>query len=167
MKLIESKTLGTAAASIEFISIPQDGTDLFVLASLRSSEDNVGVVLSFNTGGAYTRRRLLGSGSAASSDTPTNDALQGSTVFTANVFGNTSIYVPNYAGSTAKSYSVDTVTENNGTLSYIALYAGLWDGTAAITTLKLTAGGGLNFVAGSIISLYKITKGSDRIVTTS
>jgi hypothetical protein len=167
MTLIETKTLGAAAASIEFTSIPQDGTDLVALLSQRNSGDNVGVVLSFNTGGAYTRRRLLGDGSATSSDTPTNDVLQSASVFTANTFSNSSIYVPNYTGSTSKSYSVDTVTENNATTSYQALYAGLWDGTAAITTLKLTAGGGFNFVAGSTVSLYKVTKGSDGIVTTS
>jgi hypothetical protein len=85
---------------------------------------------------------------------------------TANTFGNIQIYFPNYAGSTNKSYSVDSVTENNETVAYQTILAGLWSNTAAITTATFTAESG-NFAIGSTISLYKITKGSDGIVTTS
>jgi hypothetical protein len=42
MKLIESKTLGTAASSIEFTSIPQTFTDLVVLVSSRQTGDSGG-----------------------------------------------------------------------------------------------------------------------------
>jgi len=59
MKLIESKTLASAAAFIEFTSIPQDATDLVVLCNIRLTADNVAATLSFNTGGTYTRRRIV------------------------------------------------------------------------------------------------------------
>jgi len=166
MKLIESKTLGTAQASIEFTSIPQDGTDLVVFCSLRTNVNAIAATLSFNTGGTYTRRRLQGDGSSVISDTASVDlVVNASTGTTTNTFSNTQIYIPNYTGSTAKSYSSDSVTENNSTEAYQTLIAGRWSETAAITSLKITVANTLD--AGSIISLYKITKGSDGIVTTS
>jgi hypothetical protein len=168
MTLIETKTLGTAVATVVFSSIPQDGTDLYAFVSARNTVDAAAGTIAFNTGGTYTRRRLLGSGSGSgASDTPTNDYLIDTSTQTANTFGNSSVYIPNYTGSTTKSYSVDAVDENNATGADQALYAGLWNQTAAITSITFAPVGGGSFVAGTIISLYKITKGSDGIVTTS
>jgi hypothetical protein len=174
MKLIESKTLATAAASIEFTSIPQDGTDLVVLASLRYSTDLADVSLRINgstTG--YSMRLLYGTGSSAASASNSSAYLVWAAnanflTSTASTFSNAQLYLPNYSGSTQKSLSVDTVTENNATLSYQNIAAGLWADTAAITSLTFSSGPSVStFVAGSTISLYKITKGSDGIVTTS
>jgi hypothetical protein len=174
MKLIESKTLGTAAASIEFTSIPQDGTDLVILASVRSDRAEVtdDASLKFNGSSAnYSTRSLIGSGSVASSDNfaGITDRIGRfdfpATNYTSNTFGNFLVYIPNYSGSTAKSVSVDLVAENNGTEGVQRINAALWNDTAAITSILFDPIG--NFVAGSIISLYKVTKGSDGIVTTS
>ena len=85
--------------------------------------------------------------------------------YTANTFGNSVIYIANYAGSTYKSFSKDSITENNATAADQGVGAGLWSNTAAITSLSLTVTS--NMVAGSTFSLYGITKGSDGIVTTS
>jgi hypothetical protein len=169
MKLIESKTLATAAASIEFTSIPQTFTDVMVLASLRNTGAFGLFTLSFNgstTG--FTMRGLFGNGSSAGSfTTPANyggevvDSTQ-----TSNTFANNSFYIPNYTGATNKSYSIDGVQENNATQSNQVIGAGLWSNTAAITSITLTGNGG-TFAIGSIVSLYGITKGSDGIVTTS
>jgi hypothetical protein len=167
MKLIETKTLGSAAASIEFTSIPQDGTDLFAIYSLRNSVSSAGGIISFNTGGTYSRRRLQGSGSSVASDTASVDYQLNPSSFTSSTFGNGSIYVPNYTSSNAKSYSTDSISETNATEAYQAIIAGLWTGTAAITTLTFTPLSSGNFEAGSIISLYKITKGTDGIVVVS
>jgi hypothetical protein len=172
MKLIESKTLLSAAASIEFTSIPQDGTDLVVLASARSTTTGFGVHhnLLLRPNGATTNqtdRVLYGTGTAAASNTDT--VIRGnitSSGATANTFGNAMFYIPNYAGATNKSVSVDSVTENNATEAHQYLTAALWSNTAAITSLTLLAGTG-DLAAGTRISLYKITKGSDGIVTTS
>jgi len=174
MKLIESKTLGTAAASIEFTSIPQDGTDLVVLLSLRSDTTDAGngilVRLRPNsTTTNLTTRDLYGTGSSSGSDTGTVNyaSYQVASDFTANTFSNTSIYIPNYASTTlAKSSSLHTVTENNATRALSGIVANLWNSTTAISSLLIIPQTG-NFVTGSTASLYKITKGSDGIVTTS
>ena len=172
MNLIETKTLASAAASIEFTEIPQDGTDLLLLTSLRSDRADVLVtVLELRFNGATTNRTsrsLQGSGTSASSASYTTGriALETAATATANTFGNGSIYIPNYSGSTNKSASVDLVSENNDTNAYQNLYAFLWSQTTAITSVEVRDNLA-NLVAGSTISLYKITKGSDGIVTTS
>jgi hypothetical protein len=171
MTLIETKTLGTAAASIEFTSIPQDGTDLLVLASGRSSRSSAldGFYLTINGSTAnQTNRYLEGTGSSVASGTETRfiGTLSGASS-TSNTFANTVIYFSNYAGSTNKSFSVDSVAENNATTSGQHIIAGLWSQTAAITSLTFVPSVGPNFAIGSTISLYKITKGTDGIVTTS
>ena len=45
--------------------------------------------------------------------------------------------------------------------------AGLFSNTSPITSITLTSQSGENLVVGSTVSLYKITKGSDGIVTVS
>ena len=165
MQLIETKTLGTAAASIEFTSIPQDGTDLLVLVSGRSARtadvvDFIALALNGSTA-SRTGRDLRGSGSAASSNTHTDGNIGpvSSATSTANTFGNLSIYIPNYTSAVNKSASSDAVMENNATTSYQAIHAHLWSNTAAITSVTLTMILS-TFVAGSTASLYKITKGA-------
>ena len=170
MTLIETKTLGTAAASIEFTSIPQDGTDLVCVFSFRIDTGGtyVNTAIRFNgdTGSNYSMRMLYGTGSgsglsAAQTTTSLQWVYSTGTVATANTFGNAQVYIPNYTGSTAKSVSMDSVSENNATEAIQALTAGLWSGTAAITSMLLFAQPGTNLLAGSTASLYKITKGTD------
>ena len=170
MKLIESKTLATAAASIEFTSIPQDGTDLVVLISTRlagaSTDDALSITLNSSTSNR-SRRSLLGRGSTVASFNSA-DGIIGSTAAntaTSNTFGSMQVYLPNYTSSSAKSASTDSVSENNDTRAIQEINAFLWNDTAAITSLKIDAPS--NLMAGSTISLYKITKGSDGLVTVS
>ena len=172
MKLIESKTLATAAAAIEFTSIPQTFTDLFIVCSLRSSDTGsfVNINLGFNSNTAsFTARWLYGLGSDGTGSASFQGRYAGEVNTandTANTFSNSSIYIPNYTGSTNKSFSTDSVRETNASANAMAISAGLWSNTAAITSFQLDASAG-NFVVGSMVSLYGITKGSDGIVTTS
>lgn len=166
MTLIATSTVGSGgAASIEFTGIPQDGTDLYYVASLRSATTAVLARQYFNgdTGSNYSWRWLRGDGSASSSGSSGGASLYALTAWvngsgaTANTFGNFSVYIPNYAGNTSKSYSVDAVDENNATASYQNLTAGIWTPTSAITSLSISVNTG-NLVEGSTVSLYKITK---------
>jgi len=171
MKLIQTQTLASTAASITFTSIPQDGTDLVLLGSLRRGASGVGfdAGIAFNgSSSGFTGRALYGTGSAAASfsfDTAfLVQAITGTN--TSNTFANFSLTILNYAGATNKSFSFDTVTENNATEAYQLIQAGLWSNTAAITSLTISTASP-DFAIGSTLSLYKITKGSDGIVTTS
>jgi hypothetical protein len=169
MKLIETKTLGTAAASIEFTSIPQTFTDLVVVASARNTTTSEFYRIEINGSSAnFTSRYLLGNGSLVStgSESLAPYADMARSTYTANTFSNSQFYIPNYSGSTNKSISIDSVSENNATEAYASISAGLWSQTAAVTSVLFRPNSG-NFAIGCIFSLYGITKGSDGIVTTS
>jgi hypothetical protein len=159
-------TSGGPTASITFSSIPATYTDLLVVASIKSTTTNSSFyvhntyVLYNNNSSNYTRRQLNGDGSTVVSFSgsdriigfvPTSDS-------TANTFGSLQLYVPNYAGSTNKSYSVETVTENNATTARQTITAGVWANTSAINELKIECDGG--FATNSTMSIYGILKGS-------
>jgi hypothetical protein len=144
--LIDKTTVGSGGtSSITFTSIPSTYTDLKLVISSRSTQSALGEAnrIAFNsdtTNGNYTQKRLLGTGSAASSQSQTERETffnVGSTA-TASTFANSEIYIPNYLGSNSKSASIDTITENNGTEAYAALIAIKWSGTSAITSITLT-----------------------------
>jgi hypothetical protein len=162
--LLEKITVGAAgAASVTFSGIPQTGyTDLVVKVSARDGASSVidGAVVRFNndtTSGNYTARRLIGSGSAASSDTNNTGAFAVGNTATANTFSNCEFYIPNYTGSTAKSVSFDNVGETNATTQYMGLAAFLWSNTAAITTITIS-GESANFLQYSTFYLYGVAK---------
>lgn len=171
MTLIESKVLASTQASIEFSSIPQDGTDLVLLMSARNV-NNTAVRVSFN--GVITNQSsklLYGTGSSAAGGnepsilyTYAGASLSSDTT---NTFGNAQVYIPNYAITTIqKSVSLDGVSENNATSANQSISAGFWASTAAISSIQLTPATG-NIEVGSTFWLYKITKGSSGGVVVS
>jgi len=162
---IASVTVGAGGAgSITFTSIPQTYTDLKVLLSTRSTFaggfDSLGIY--FNGSQAdISNRNVGGNGFTATSSSSTYRAIgtNDSAFATANTFANTEIYIPNYAGSTFKSMSVDSVAENNATGANQLLVANLWSQTAAITSLTFdNSTSGQNFVQYSTATLYGISK---------
>ena len=148
------------AADITFSAIPSTYTDLVIKLSGRSTSTSIGVVVKPNgSTSSITTRNLEGSGSSAISYTSTNIAgyMPPSTA-TANTFGNLEIYIPNYAGSTYKSISVDAVNENNATAAYSILTAWLWSNTAAITSITLASDSGSNnFAQYTTAYLYGVS----------
>jgi hypothetical protein len=132
--------------------------------SLRSAGTGVSTryaSVSFNSNTSnYSYRRLYGNGSSAGSDSGTLriiGTIPGSTV-TANTFASLQMYVPNYAGSNNKSYSCDSVEENNATGAEADLIAGLWSNSAAITSIAITSDqGSFNLVQYSTAYLYGIS----------
>ena len=158
--LLEKITVGAAgAASVTFNNIPQTGyTDLKIVATMRTSEalGANSIWINFNGSSAgFSAKVLEGSGTAASSYSQAKfvGTYEG-TSFTANTFSNTEIYIPNYTSANYKSYSADSVTENNGTAAYSELTAGLWSNTAAISSITLYSGSNGTMVQYSTFSLY-------------
>lgn len=156
---IATVEVGSAgSSSIDFNSIPQGYTDLKIVLSGRLDANNTAIKIQFN--GLTTNlssRYVYGSGSAATSYTDASNmyAYSNSSTYTSNAFANSEIYIPNYSGSNAKSVSVDAVTETNATAADMALFAGLWNSSAAITSIKLLPNSG-NFVQNSTATLYGI-----------
>ena len=164
MTLVSTVTVGSGgAASIEWTGIPATGTDLLVVLSLRLFTGATYVIspIKFNSSSTgFTNKELTGTGSSTFSGSG-NRYVYGTTAngAAANTFSNVQIYIPNYAGSTNKSFSVESVTEDNATAVRLNLFAGLWSNTAAITSITID-GDGADFMQYSTASLYTITKGS-------
>jgi hypothetical protein len=158
---IATVTVSTAtAASIDFTSIPGIYTDLVLVASLR--EDNTAdssVILAVNGSTAnLSGRRLLGTGSGSPISTGIGATIGNAvhTGYTASTFNNMQIYISNYAGSTNKSISADSVSENNASEAIATLNAMLWSSTNIITSLSLSCIGSI--VQYSSATLYGIKK---------
>ena len=158
---IATVTVGSGGTSeINFTSIAADWTDLLLKLSLRSETTDDWVLINFNgSSNNFSLRALRGSGSSVDSyslggngyaiyNTPSN--------YTANTFNNCEVYIPNYASSNNKSFSIDQTTENNATLSYINLTALLWSNTAAITSITIKPTVAVDIAQHSTATLYGI-----------
>jgi hypothetical protein len=161
---IASVTVGAGgAATMAFSSIPATYTDLALVTSNRLTGSNPTVNLRFNsdtTQTNYYRKILLSYGSGVSSNS-TNDQGAGGYAtyagYTASTFASTLIYVPNYLGANQKSYSTDSVAENNRASDYFSgIFAGLWTGTAAITGITIYPADSSNWSQYSTATLYGI-----------
>jgi hypothetical protein len=158
-QLIATQTVGAGGvSSIVFSSLPQTFTDLVVVYS----GIEAGLSISFNSITAgYSRRYLYGTGSSVATGSGSSESAF-SAAFT--YWGATGelvtgkAYIPNYAGSTNKSISVDMVTERNAANSMLQIFAGTLANTAAVTSVTLT---GLGTIPQySTASIYGLLKGS-------
>jgi hypothetical protein len=163
-KKIASVTVGSGgAANIEFTSIPGTYTDLVIKWSLITTSGTNNCSISFNNSTSnFSQRQLGGDGSSVYSASRTdnlNVILANGTGYTANTAASNEMYIPNYAGSTNKSFSTESATENNATGADLVMRAHLWSNTAAITSIKLFAANGAgNFGQYSTAVLYGISK---------
>jgi hypothetical protein len=160
--LISSVTVGAGGqAAMEFTSIPSTYTDLLIKISGRSAlndlADNASVSFNNSTSNRSQRSLYTEVTNPPTSYTYTTFYIwMPASTSTASTFGNTELYIPNYAGSNNKSFSGDSVGENNGTRTDLALNASLWSDTSAITSVKVTSNGG-NWVQYSTAYLYGIS----------
>lgn len=165
--LISSNVLTGSAASVTFSSIPSTYTDLVLQISARSDStnnfDNINIQFNGVTTGIYSMTRLYGTGASALSDRLSNNTdniypagYQSDAGATANTFGSTEIYIPNYTVAQNKSFGSFGASENNATGNRMGPTAMLFRSTAAITTITLTKTLGTNFVTNSSFYLYGI-----------
>jgi hypothetical protein len=162
--------LTSTSSSIVFNSIVGTYTDLVLLCSIRENDggggrDAFNVFLNTDTTSSTTgsNTRLYGYSSAAASGrtsssyfSNTYDAVGSGA--TSNTFSSVEFYIPNYAGSTNKAFSVTGVSENNSSTDALTgMNAMLWSNTAAITKITITPTAGItNFASGSRFDLYGI-----------
>jgi hypothetical protein len=165
-ELIASSTVGSGGtATVTFTSIPGTFTDLCLKVSFRDSSANDRRILfvRFNGGtSGYVDRSIRGynGGVLSQTDNGGNNSIAVWDVpaanATASTFSNVEIYIPNYAGTTAKSVSADGVGENNNANGAIAgLTAGSSTLASAITSIDLFNATG-NIVEHSTAYLYGV-----------
>ena len=161
---IATTTLGTAAATITFSSIPATYTDIrlvFVSNNTRSAGGGYSLIINGDSGANYSQTTLSGNGSTAVSNRQTSaNQIDGWN----DQFGSTNTAMRllatydfmSYAGSTYKTCLVTGSYDYNGSGSTLR-FVNLWRNTAAITSLTLNAiFASTNFAVGTTATLYGI-----------
>lgn len=160
-ELIETIELTSDAASIEFTNIPQDGTDLALRISVKTSRtigstDNLRIDKNGSTQYVTTGPSLyadpvysIGSGN-------------GSYIYATSSGGDTQTwtnleaYISNYATTKAQNVHVYGAAHNYVYDPFITQMSTNYASGSAITSLKVRDLSTDNIVSGSIVSLYKI-----------
>ena len=150
---IATTTLGSAQANVEFTSITGTYTDLVLIAvtQIGSSGDYLGVQFNSDTGSNYSRTRLSGNGTSASSERDSSVVRLNFYAQPTSNFAVNKIDIFNYSNTT--TYKTVLCRTDQAALSTNA-YVGLWRSTSAITSIKLI--GPSNFSSGSTFTLYGI-----------
>jgi len=166
--LIKGETLASATASYTFTAIPATYTDLVVLWSARSAQNNATTRMNINLNGvsgtSYSFRRIEATATTISSSSVTGfdkwwaEYISANNA-TSNTFGSGQLYIPNYLSTVKKPASFSSAAENNTTVngdSYVSVIASLANITSAITQIAFTLNTGDNFMSGSSFYLYGI-----------
>jgi hypothetical protein len=160
---IASYTVGSGGISeVSFLAIPQNYTDLVIKASSRTTRTGSTLNILFVTLNTLTTNQTTrviygdGSGSASTVDTGIWSLVASTDAATANTFGNSELYIPNYTSSNFKSMSTDGVSENNGTTAYAVMNAGLWSSTDAINSISIASSTSNALKQYSTFTLYGI-----------
>jgi len=164
--LISSNVLSSATSSVTFSSIPSTYTDLVIRASIRDNVDSnqgaVAMTFNSNTSG-YGAKDIYGDGSTVATFSLSSIAYGWAGTITdanltANSFSSHEIYIPSYALSQNKNYSVYSVVETNSTTAkFLVSGGGIWSNTTAITSITLAINTNPNFASGSSFYLYGIS----------
>ena len=156
---IATQTLGSAATSITFSSIPGTYTDLrLVLTCTTAASDSIELQLNGDTSTNYSLVYISGSGAAANSNNQTSNSR-----IRINFNGGTSTTVPtmhtvdffSYAGATNKTLLSTVSGDLNGS-GGVDVTVNLWRSTAAITSIKISCGSNGNLSTGTIATLFGI-----------
>ena len=156
---IATTTLGSAAASITFSSIPATYTDLRLVVvgiPLNSTGIYSAIRVNSDTGTNYSTTAVSGNGTSAASSQFTS-----TTSFIRSASGDSSklalweIDLFSYAGSTNKTALGKASSDNNGT-GQVNYQVGLWRNTAAINAVSIYSLTASNMEIGSTITLYGI-----------
>jgi hypothetical protein len=151
---IATTTLGSAAASYTFSSIPATFTDLILITNIGSTT-GYGFTLRVGNGTAdsgtnYSTTRLYGNGTAATSDRQTAQTgfpqgwnVAQNTLIISNIF--------NYANTTTYKTALTRISDAG---QYTAEIVGTWRSTVAVDVVSAVSS--TTFPTGTTFTLYGI-----------
>lgn len=149
--LLDSTTLGTAAASVTFSGISGSYRDLILVTN---TEANAGYdqYLQFNsdTAANYSLVRMFGTGSSTGSSTIATTHLPVGDTYAYK--GNMQVQIMDYS-DTSKQTTV--LSRSSNASNTVIATAGRWANTAAVTTVTLQISSS-TYAAGSTFALYGI-----------
>jgi len=151
---IATTTLGSAAATVTFSSIPGTYTDLILIGAFScSAATGTAFNLNGDTGSNYSGTHIEGDGSSAFSGRNSNATNTGWTYdTTSNGQVNGIAHFNNYSNTT--TYKT-LLSRYNTPGTQTGARVSLWRNTAAINTILITASSA-NFNTGSTFTLYGI-----------
>jgi hypothetical protein len=161
---IATQTLGSAAASVTFSSIPSTYTDLVVVCSLpangtSNNSDGFRFQLNGDTGSNYSATWLTNSGTSpvSSRESSATKGRLGNVSQTTNDVGTLIAQFLNYANTT----TYKTVLGRSGNLnsngdSNVFAAVSLWRSTSVINQIVFSTSSGSNFAIGTVMSIYGI-----------
>jgi hypothetical protein len=159
-------TVGSGGAtSVTFTGISGTYTDLVLYGSTRDDRGAFGnspygiTTVNGSAVAGASVKNLGGNGSSAFSESYSQVwAGQSSRVgHTANTFGSSYIYIPNYIGTTNKLVSQDGVSENNAAEAGLSLAASTFNSSAAITSFVVAPLYATTFQQYSTFYLYGVS----------
>lgn len=154
---IATTTLGSAASTYTFSSIPGTYTDLVLVINggTSSSGQSIGMQFNGDSGSNYYSVDMWGNGSAVQ-----HGRLTGSTFIRVvgrgvgtdtTLIDNSITHIQNYSSSSAKKAVINRSTISGG----VTASGGKWNSTAAITSITLL-GESSNLITGTTLTLYGI-----------
>lgn len=157
---IASQTLGSAAATITFSSIPQNYTDLILVGNpiVSASLDYKWFVNGDSSSGLYSQTRLLGNGSSASSARTTGanylylDA-------TAPASGSSQNFIMNFQNYANGAVFKTVLVRYNDSATETAARVNLWRNTNPITSITISTDSS-TFAIGSTFTIYGVSAGN-------
>ena len=162
--LLETTTLASSASSVTFSGLGaySDYKHLQIRAITRASSalGLKATLLNFNadTASNYAFHYLRGNGSSVLSDAnPNRGFIRGwfntDSSSTTGAFAGAVVDILDFNNS-SKFTTTRSLEGSLGGNNGIALWSGLWQSTAAITSIAISVEDGFNYVAGSRFSLY-------------
>jgi len=154
---IASQTLGSAAASVTFSSIPQGYTDLVIVVNGKATSSTPDMYVRFNNDSSalYSYTRMYGDGSSAASDRGSGQTLGYTGNWDTTEQTITKIQIQNYSNSTTfKTWLSRSDCPRILTMAYACLYRS----TNPITSVTIGAGT-QSMASGTTFSIYGIQVG--------
>ena len=165
---IATTTLGSAAASITFSSIPSTFTDLVIAGQIRSTRsgeitDQYTFVLNSDTGTNYSSTTMYDNDEAAPQVTRSGNSTNIGLVrcpgpnATSGVFGTVLSNIQNYSNSTTfKTILTSWGSQGDTTFYFLGKTVTLWRNTNAITSIEVKSVTSSNLAIGTSLTLYGI-----------
>lgn len=150
---LQNITLGSAAASVTFGSIPSTFRDLRVIISGTATvAGNIFLRYNGNATNSYTYVQAYGTGSSAASSTSSgSETTDASGVF----YTNPTVATYDIMDYSATDKHKTNINRGSAAGNLVVMSAGRWANTAAITSVVFSHGSG-NYAAGTTFALYGV-----------
>jgi hypothetical protein len=160
-ELISTTILGGTAASVTFSGLGAYASTykhLQIRMTARLSSANaIDAYINGDTGSNYAGHLLRGDGSSVASFARSSTSILqiADATNTANVFTGAVVDILDFASST-KNTTIRSITGDAGGQNYSQMWSGLWNNTAAVTSIQLYGRASTTFQIGSRFSIYGI-----------